>query len=70
MDEGLRQDILWTKGFGFTDLDGKVPTTPQTVYRVHSISKLFTATMLMQLRDQGKLHLDDPVANYLPGFAP
>ncbi len=64
------QDILWAKGFGFTDLDGKVPTTPQTVYRVHSISKLFTATMLMQLRDRGKLQLDDPVANYLPGFAP
>lgn len=62
------QEVLWANGFGYTDLEGKIPATPQTVYRVHSITKLFTATMLLQLRDQGKLQLDDPLSKYLPGF--
>ncbi len=62
------QQILWAKGFGYTDLEGKVPATPQTIYRIASITKLFTATMLMQLRDQGRLQLDDPLGKYLPGF--
>lgn len=62
------QDILWAKGFGYADVEKKIPADPHTIYRVGSITKLFTATMLMQLRDLGKLRLDDPLANYLPGF--
>jgi CubicO group peptidase (beta-lactamase class C family) len=46
----------------------KVPATPSTVYRIASISKLFTTTAILQLRDAGKLQLDDPVAKYLPWF--
>lgn len=63
------QEILWAKGFGYADLEKKTAATPQTLYRVGSITKLFTATMLMQLRDQGKLQLDDPIVKHLPGFA-
>src|SRR5262245_26634203 len=42
------QDVLFSKGFGFADVDKKVPADPGTVYRVGSVTKLFTALMLMQ----------------------
>jgi D-alanyl-D-alanine carboxypeptidase len=53
------------KGFGAADLERATPAMPDTVYAVGSITKLFTATMLMQLRDAGKLRLDDPVQDYV-----
>ena len=62
------QDVLLSKGFGFADLDKKVPADQSTVYRVGSVTKLLTALMLMQLRDAGKLNLDDPIEKYLPEF--
>lgn len=62
----LDQEILWTRGFGYADVERRIPATPQTLYRVGSITKLFTATMLMQLREQGKLQLDDPLTEHLP----
>ena len=46
----------------------KRPMTPATKFRMASHSKLFTATAIMQLREQGKLRLDDPVSKYLPWF--
>ena len=62
------QDVLLAKGFGYADLEKKIPADPQTVYRTGSVTKAFTALMLMQLRDAGKLHLDDPIEKYLPEF--
>jgi len=62
------QDVLLVKGFGYADLEKKIPADPQTVYRIGSVTKAFTALMLMQLRDAGKLHLDDPIEKYLPEF--
>lgn len=62
------QDVLFSKGFGFADLDKKVLADSATVYRVGSVTKLFTALMLMQMRDAGKLNLDDPIEKYLPEF--
>jgi CubicO group peptidase (beta-lactamase class C family) len=62
------QDLIWSKGFGYSDVDNKTPATPKTLYRMASVTKLFTATALMQLRDAGQLHLDDPIAKYLPWF--
>jgi CubicO group peptidase (beta-lactamase class C family) len=62
------QAVLLVKGFGYADLEKKIPAYPQTVYRVGSVTKAFTALMLMQLRDEGKLHLDDPIEKYLPEF--
>ena len=62
------QDLVWATGFGFADLAAKVAMTPQTRFRMASHSKLFTATAVMQLREQGKLRLDDPVSKYLPWF--
>jgi D-alanyl-D-alanine carboxypeptidase len=63
------QDLVWTAGFGFADSAARTPMTPQTKFRMASHSKLFTATAIMQLRERGKLRLDDPVSKYLPWFA-
>lgn len=62
------QDLIYARGFGYSDIDDEVPATPQTMYRVASITKTLTATAIMQLRDQGKLQLDDPVERHLPWF--
>lgn len=62
------QDLVWSRGFGFADVERQTPMTPQTRFRMASHSKLFTATAIMQLREDGKLRLDDPVAKYLPWF--
>ena len=62
------QDLVWAKGFGYADVESRKPMTPATLFRMASHSKLFTATAIMQLRDAGKVHLDDPVSTYLPWF--
>ncbi|MEM8669063.1 MAG: serine hydrolase [Planctomycetota bacterium] len=61
---------VWSDGFGFQDSDKSVPATAETVYRVGSVSKLFTDIAVLQLVDQGKLDLDIPVRRYLPNFQP
>ena len=62
------QQLVWAKGFGFADIKAKLPMTPATKFRMASHSKLFTAIAIMQLREEGKLGLDDPVVKYLPWF--
>lgn len=62
------QAIVWAQGFGLANVARQVPATPQTIYRIASITKLFTATAVLQLRDAGKLQLDDPVSSHLPWF--
>jgi CubicO group peptidase (beta-lactamase class C family) len=62
------QDLLWSRAFGLADRDRKAPASTDTIYSICSISKLFTAIGVLQLRDQGKLELDDPVAQHLPWF--
>ncbi len=64
------QEIVWARGFGFANPKDKVPATADTVYRVGSVSKLFTDIAVMQLVEQGKLDLDAPVTQYLPEFKP
>jgi serine beta-lactamase-like protein LACTB len=64
------QRVVWSKGFGFQDRDRKIPATAETVYRVGSVSKLFTDIAVMQLVEEGKLDLDAPVAKYVPDFKP
>ena len=64
------QELVWARGFGWADVQRKVPATADTLYRVASITKLFTATAILQLSDAGKLRLDDPVRDVLPWFTP
>jgi D-alanyl-D-alanine carboxypeptidase len=63
------QDLIWAKGYGHADLERRIAATPATIYRIASISKLFTATAIMQLRDAGRLQLDDPVSQRLSWFS-
>lgn len=62
------QKLIWARGFGYADVEKKVAATPATIYRMASVTKTFTATAIMQLRDAGKLSLDDPVVKHLPWF--
>ncbi|MEZ6138361.1 MAG: serine hydrolase [Pirellulaceae bacterium] len=61
---------VWADGFGFQDADMKVPATAESVYRVGSISKLFTDIAVMQLVESGKLDLDADIQTYLPELQP
>jgi CubicO group peptidase (beta-lactamase class C family) len=60
------QDLVWSKGYGTLDAAHKVPTTPETLYSICSISKLFTSVALMQQWEAGKVRLDEPITTYLP----
>lgn len=62
------QVLVWSGGFGWADVERREPATADTLYRIGSITKLFTATALLILRDAGKLALDDPLAAHLPWF--
>ncbi len=62
------QEVLWSKAYGLSNISNKVPATPATVYSICSISKLFTAIAIMQLYDEGKLRLDDPIETILRDF--
>jgi len=62
------QNLIWAKGFGYANVAAKQAMSPATKFRMASHSKLFTATAIMQLREQGKIRLDDPVSKYLPWF--
>jgi len=64
------QQIVWAQGFGFADPARKTPATAETVYRVGSVSKLFTDIAIMQQVERGKLDLDAPITKYLPSFHP
>ncbi|MCF7945353.1 MAG: beta-lactamase family protein [Spirochaetia bacterium] len=61
-------DLLWTQEFGYADQESQIPVTSQTLFNIGSVSKVFTAAAIMQLVDQGKVSLDDPVVTYLPDF--
>ncbi|HEV3164660.1 MAG TPA: serine hydrolase domain-containing protein, partial [Isosphaeraceae bacterium] len=60
------QTIVWSKGFGLAAPEHRTPATSETVYRVGSVSKLFTDIAMMQLVERGVLDLDAPVSRYLP----
>jgi CubicO group peptidase (beta-lactamase class C family) len=62
------QDVIWTSQYGYANIKDKLPTRPDTIYSICSISKLFTNIAIMQLRDAGKLQLDDPISKYLSWF--
>jgi CubicO group peptidase (beta-lactamase class C family) len=62
------QQLLSSRGYGSANPEAGIAATPDTLYSICSISKLFTSIALMQLRDAGKLRLDDPVAEHLDWF--
>ena len=60
--------IIYSKSFGWADRPRNILATPETVYHWWSITKVATAIAILQLEEQGKLSIDDPVINYLPFF--
>jgi CubicO group peptidase (beta-lactamase class C family) len=60
------EEVLYCRGFGFRDLEKRLPATPTTAYGIGSITKSFTALAILQLCEEGKLALDDPVEKFLP----
>lgn len=58
------QKVIWAKGFGYADVENKIPATENTAYHLASLTKTFASTILMQLVQDGKIKLDDPVSKY------
>jgi CubicO group peptidase (beta-lactamase class C family) len=58
------QELVWAKGFGYADLENQVEATPDTPYRLASVTKPIAATLIMQLVEEGLPDLDDPVEKY------
>jgi CubicO group peptidase (beta-lactamase class C family) len=56
--------LVWARGFGFADVENGVPAAPETPYHLASVTKTFAAVIIMQLVQEGKLSLDDPVSRY------
>lgn len=59
--------LIESKGYGFSNLELQVPVKPETIFQSGSLGKQFTATAVMLLVEEGKIHLDDSVASYFPG---
>ena len=58
--------VLLRKAYGMANYELNVPNTPETVFRIGSITKLFTAFSVLQLEEKGLLRVNDPVAKYIP----
>src|SRR6185503_914171 len=56
---------VWTKAFGYSEVSAKTAATPQTLYRIGSVTKTFTALAVLQLHQDGKLRLDDRVRDHV-----
>jgi CubicO group peptidase (beta-lactamase class C family) len=61
-------NIVYSEGIGMADREKGLPVTTTTLFNIGSITKVFTATAIMLLVDDGKVKLDDPVVKYLPDF--
>lgn len=60
--------ILLSKGYGIADLEHDVPNTPETIFRLGSVTKQFTSMVIMQLQERELMNVDDPIAKYLPTY--
>jgi CubicO group peptidase (beta-lactamase class C family) len=58
--------LVWTRSFGYADMERKIPADAATVYRIGSITKQFTGVMLLQLVEKAAVRLSDPVEKYFP----
>jgi CubicO group peptidase (beta-lactamase class C family) len=60
--------VIYKKGVGLANMEWNIPNTPETKFRLGSITKQFTATLILQLVDQGKIKLDGRISDYLPDY--
>lgn len=59
-------EVVWSRGFGYRDAERGLPATERTDYCIGSATKSFTCLAIMQLAEQGKLSIDDPVEKFMP----
>jgi CubicO group peptidase (beta-lactamase class C family) len=64
----VKDDYVWVKGFGYADVENKVPAKAESSYRLASVQKSMTAVAILQLVEQGKINLDAEVQTYVPYF--
>jgi len=62
--------VVYHRAFGLANREWQIPHTTDTAFRVASLTKQFTATLVMQLAEQGKLRLEDPIGKYVPELSP
>jgi CubicO group peptidase (beta-lactamase class C family) len=62
----VNKEVVWTKGYGFSDQERTVPFTPNTLMNVGSVAKPFTGVAMMRAVNEGKLSLDQDINTYLP----
>ncbi len=60
--------VIYKKGFGLANMEWNIPNTPDTRFRLGSITKQFTAALILQLVQEGKIQLDDPMSKYVPDY--
>jgi CubicO group peptidase (beta-lactamase class C family) len=65
---GVNGRIVWAEGFGWADIEQRVPVRPSSKFRVGSVAKPMTAALLALIVEEGKIDLDAPVQRYVPGF--
>jgi len=65
---GIAGEIVWSEGFGYADVEHRIPVWEETKFRIGSVSKPVTAAALGLLYEQGRLDLDTPVQQYVPSF--
>ena len=64
------KDEFYEKGYGGADFESGEPITEETVFKIASLTKSFTAAAILRLAEEGKLSLDDPIARFIPGTPP
>jgi CubicO group peptidase (beta-lactamase class C family) len=62
-------ETFYSQGFGFSDKINKAKVTTDTIFKIGSITKVFTAMAIMQLREQGKIDIDKPITDYIQNFS-
>src|SRR6478735_6700293 len=65
---GVSGEIVWAEGFGWADLESRVPVTPDTRFRIGTASTALTSAAVGLLLEKGRLKLDDEIQTYVPEF--
>ena len=63
------QDVIWQEAYGLENIEEEIPATPDTIYKMYSVAKVFTAIEMMRLVEEGLIDLDAPITDYLPDFS-
>ncbi|MES2892303.1 MAG: serine hydrolase [Bacteroidota bacterium] len=62
------KEVLYRKGFGYADIQGNVQVTPETKFRIGSVTKQFTAAAILKLQEQQLLSVNDKLSRFIPGY--